>query len=390
MLNDETLRDGLQSPSVRMPAIDQKIEILGHMDALGIDTVDIGLPGAGPKVAEDVERLARAMSDGRMKIQANCAARTVEADITPIAEITQRTGVPIECCTFIGSSPIRQYAEGWSLDYLRTCTERAISFAVKEGLRVMYVTEDTTRADPEQLRLLYATAIRAGASRVCIADTVGHTTPNGAKAIVTFVKSLMVELGADVGIDWHGHRDRGFGVASAIAALEAGATRLHGSALGIGERSGNTPIDLLLVNLVMMGYIDRDLSGLGAYCQAVARACDVRIPPNYPVIGRDAFRTATGVHAAAVVKAFKKGDRALMDAVYAAVPASLVGREQEIEIGPLSGRSNVVFWLERHGLPANDQTVDRVLAAAKASSRLLTHQQIQQLVDEARRVAVKG
>jgi 2-isopropylmalate synthase len=390
MLNDETLRDGLQSPSVRMPAIDQKIEILGHMDGLGIDTADIGLPGAGPKVAEDVERLARAISDGGMKIHANCAARTVEADITPIAEITQRTGVPIECCTFIGSSPIRQYAEGWSLDYLRTCTERAISFAIKEGLQVMYVTEDTTRADPEQLRLLYATAIRAGASRVCIADTVGHTTPNGAKAIVTFVKSLMVELGADVGIDWHGHRDRGFGVASALAALEAGATRLHGSALGIGERSGNTPIDLLLVNLVMMGYIDRDLSGLGAYCQAVARACDVRIPPNYPVIGRDAFRTATGVHAAAVVKAFKKGDRALMDAVYAAVPASLVGREQEIEIGPLSGRSNVVFWLEKHGLPADDQTVDRVLAAAKASNRLLTHQQIQQLVDEARRVAVKG
>jgi 2-isopropylmalate synthase len=164
---------------------------------------------------------------------------------------------------------------------------------------------------------------------------------------------------------------------------------LHGAAIGIGERSGNTPMDLLLVNLVMMGYIDRDLSGLGAYCSAVARACDVRIPPNYPVIGTDAFRTATGVHAAAVMKAYKKGDRALMDAVYAAVPASLVGREQEIEVGPLSGRSNVVFWLEKHGLPASDEVVDRVLAAAKASNRILTREQIQQLVDEGRRVEVK-
>jgi 2-isopropylmalate synthase len=211
------------------------------------------------------------------------------------------------------------------------------------------------------------TAIRAGASRLCIADTVGHATPNGAKAVVRFVKSVVADLGvADVGIDWHGHRDRGFGVASSIAALEAGATRLHGAALGIGERCGNTPIDLLLVNLVMMGYIERDLSGLPAYAAAVARVCDVSIAPNYPVIGADAFRTATGVHAAAVVKAFRKGDRALMDAVYAAVPASLVGRHQEIEVGPMSGRSNVVFWLESRGLPATDEVVDRIFAAAKA------------------------
>jgi isopropylmalate/homocitrate/citramalate synthase len=382
MLDDETLRDGLQSPSVRTPTIDQKIDILSRMDALGIDTADIGLPGAGPKVAEDVERLARAIGEGRLKVRANCAARTVIADIKPIVEITQRTGVPIECCAFIGSSPIRQFTEGWSLDYLRTCTEDALTFAVKEGLTVMYVTEDTTRADPDALRLLFTTAVRAGASRLCIADTVGHSTPNGARAVVSFVMALIRELGVDVGIDWHGHRDRGFGVASSIAALEAGATRLHGAALGIGERCGNTPIDLLLVNLVMMGYRDQDLTSLGAYCEAVSRACDVPIPKNYPVIGADAFRTATGVHAAAVVKAFRKGDRALMDAVYAAVPASLVGREQEIEIGPMSGKSNVVFWLESRGLPVNDELVDRIFAAAKGSNRMLTHEQIQAMVDE--------
>jgi 2-isopropylmalate synthase len=240
------------------------------------------------------------------------------------------------------------------------------------------------------LRTLYTTAIRAGASRLCIADTVGHATPDGAKAVVRFVKSIVAELGADAGIDWHGHRDRGFGVASSIAALEAGATRLHGAALGIGERCGNTPIDLLLVNLAMMGYIDRDLSGLPAYCQAVARVCDVRIAPNYPVIGADAFRTATGVHAAAVVKAFRKGDRALMDAVYAAVPASLVGRHQEIEVGPMSGRSNVVFWLESRGLPATDEVVDRIFAAAKSSNRTLTHDKIQTIVDGVRKLEVKS
>jgi isopropylmalate/homocitrate/citramalate synthase len=379
MLDDETLRDGLQSPSVRNPTIDEKIGILHHMDGLGIDTADIGLPGAGPHVARDVERLARAIGEGRLKIRANCAARTMVADIKPIAEIQQRTGVPIECGAFIGSSPIRQFAEGWTLDFLEKCTEDALAFAVREGVSVMYVTEDTTRADPESLRRLFTTAIRAGAKRLCVADTVGHATPNGAKAVVKFVKALVTELGVDVGIDWHGHRDRGFGVASSLAALEAGATRLHGAALGIGERCGNTPIDLLMVNLVMMGYRHNDLTGLPAYVQAVASACDVRIAPNYPVVGADAFRTATGVHAAAVVKAFRKGDRALMDAVYAAVPASLVGRQQEIEVGPMSGRSNVIFWLESRGLPATEEIVDRIFAAAKASNRTLTHEQVQNI-----------
>jgi 2-isopropylmalate synthase len=266
---------------------------------------------------------------------------------------------------------------------LRRATEDALKFAVREGLAVMYVTEDTTRADPASLRALFATALGAGAARLCIADTVGHATPQGARAVVRFARSVIDELGSTAGIDWHGHSDRGFGIANALAALSAGATRLHGTALGIGERSGNTPIDLLLVNLVMMGYVDRDLTTLPAYCAAVARACDLPIPVNYPVIGEDAFRTATGVHAAAVMKAYRKNDRALMDAVYASVPASLVGREQRIDIGPLSGRSNVIFWLERRGLPTTDEIVDRILGAAKASSRTLTGEQLQRIVNEA-------
>jgi 2-isopropylmalate synthase len=380
MLDDETLRDGLQSPSVRTPTIDEKLDLLERMDVLGIDTADLGLPGAGPHVAADVERLARSIAERRLKITANCAARTVVSDIRPIAEISQRTGVPIECCAFIGSSPIRQYAEGWTIEFLQKTTEEAIGFAVKEGLQVMYVTEDTTRADPASLRALFTTALRAGASRLCIADTVGHATPAGARAVVRFVKNLVADLGVQAGIDWHGHRDRGFGVACALAALDAGATRLHGTALGIGERCGNTPIDLLLVNLVMNGSLERNLSTLPAYCEAVARVCDVPIPPNYPVVGCDAFRTATGVHAAAVVKAFRKNDRPLMDAVYASVPASLVGRAQQIDIGPMSGKSNVIFWLESRGLAATEEIVDRIFTAAKASNRTLTAEQVEKIL----------
>jgi 2-isopropylmalate synthase len=380
LLDDETLRDGLQSPSVRCPTIEQKIEILHLIDRLGIDTADIGLPGAGPHVVRDVERLAREIASQRLRVKANCAARTVIADIEPVVEIAQRTGVPIECCTFIGSSPLRQYAEGWTLDQLLRLTEESITFAVREGLSVMYVTEDTTRADPGTLRQLYSAAIRAGASRVCVADTVGHATPAGAAAVVRFVGEIVDGCGGGVGIDWHGHRDRDLAVVNTLAALEAGATRLHGAAIGIGERVGNTPMDLLLVNLVLMGYLERDLSALVEYCEAVSAATGVPIPANYPVVGRDAFRTATGVHAAAVIKAFRKQDRELVDAVYSGVPAGLVGREQEVEIGPMSGRSNVVFWLEKRGLKASDAAIDRVFAKAKASDAVLTEEEIRSLL----------
>lgn len=380
-LDDETLRDGLQSPSVLCPTIDEKLRILHLIDRLGIDTADIGLPGAGPHVVQDVERLAREIVDGRLRVKANCAARTVIADIKPIVEISQRVGMPIECCAFIGSSPLRQYAEGWTLDQLLRLSEEAIAFAVREGLPVMFVTEDTTRADPETLRQLYSTAIRAGASRVCVADTVGHSTPAGAAAVVRFVASVVEECGGGVGIDWHGHRDRDFAVINTIAALEAGATRLHGTAIGIGERVGNTPMDTLLVNLVLMGYMERDLSALGEYCQVVSDATGVPIPANYPVVGRDAFRTATGVHAAAVIKAFRKNDMALVDAVYSGVPASMVGRQQEVEIGPMSGKSNVIFWLERRGLPATEEVVDRIFARAKASPCVLSEEDVHGLLE---------
>jgi 2-isopropylmalate synthase len=376
MLDDETLRDGLQSPSVRTPTIKQKIQILHLIDALGIDTADIGLPGAGPHVVRDVERLAKEIAASRLKVKANCAARTHVNDIAPIASVVQRTGVPIECCAFIGSSPIRQYTEDWTLDWLLKNTEEAVTFAVREGLDVMYVTEDTTRAHPDTLRALFTCAIRSGAKRLCIADTVGHATPAGAAAVVKFAKQVIAETGVDVGIDWHGHRDRDLAVVNSIAALEAGATRVHGAALGIGERVGNTPMDLLLVNFVLMGYRNGDLRKLADYCQAVSDACGVPIPDNYPVIGRDAFRTATGVHAAAVVKAWKKGEIELMDAVYSAIPASMVGREQVIDVGPMSGKSNVIYWLEKRGITPDDALVDRIFKKAKGSKTVLTEEEI--------------
>jgi len=329
-----------------------------------------------------VTRLAKEIADCKLDIRPNCAARTVIADIEPIIDISEKVGIPIEACTFIGSSPIRQYAEGWSLEMMLTATEEAVKFAVSHGLPVMYVTEDTTRANPATVRALYRTAIEAGAKRICVCDTVGHATPDGVRALIGYVKAVIhgMELTEDIKIDWHGHQDRGLGVINSIAAYEAGADRLHGTALGIGERVGNAPMDQLLVNLQLMGYIDRDLSSLTRYCDAVSTATGVPISISYPIVGRDAFRTATGVHAAAVIKAFNKGDDWLADMVYSGVPARMLNREQTIEIGPMSGKSNVIFWLERNGVEPTKERVERIFNRAKQSDTVLTDEEIRRLI----------
>jgi isopropylmalate/homocitrate/citramalate synthase len=375
-LDDETLRDGLQSPSVRSPSIEDKLRILHLIAELGIEAADIGLPGAGPHVVRDVERLAREIAEQRLPIFPNCAARTVIADIQPIVEISQRTGIAIEAACFIGSSPIRQYAEGWTLDRMLELSREAVEFAVKEGLPVMYVTEDTTRAAPEDLRRLYTAAIEAGARRVCVADTVGHATPNGARNVIRFIREVVDATGEDIKVDWHGHKDRSLSVINALAAAEAGADRLHGTAVGIGERVGNCPIDLLLVNMQLLGWIDRDLHRLQEYCRFVADTTGVPLPDNYPVVGRDAFRTGTGVHASAIIKARARGEDWLADRVYSSVPAGLIGCRQVIEVGPMSGESNVVYWLQERGIEATPELVKEIFRKAKSAPAILEEEEI--------------
>jgi isopropylmalate/homocitrate/citramalate synthase len=384
MLNDETLRDGLQNPSVHDPSISEKIEILHLMESLGIDTVNIGLPGAGPRAYADTEALAREIVSSRMKIRPNAAARTHQNDIRPIIEISEKVGMPIEAATFLGSSPIRRLVEDWTVEHLQRTTADAVKFATSAGLPVMYVTEDTMRTDPSTVVTLYSTAIRAGARAIVLCDTVGHATPRGAYNLVKFVVDDVVKpSGQKIRVDWHGHNDRGLAIANSLAAIAAGADQVHAAALALGERVGNTPMELMLVNLKLLGLINHDLSQLKKYSEAVSKATHTPIPPNYPVVGRDAFRTATGVHAAAIVKAYKKDDHELANSIYSGVPSHLFGLEQIIEIGPLSGRSNVIYWLEKRGIPTKDEVVDRIFASAKQAERVMTDAEIFAVINPA-------
>ena len=381
-LNDETLRDGLQCPSVKDPTMDQKVRLLHLMAELGIVAADIGLPGAGPRVREQVLRLAREIVSAKLTIAPNCAARTHLNDVTPIVEISQQVGIAIEAATFIGSSPIRQYAEDWTLDKMLKASEEAVTFAVKNGLPVMFVTEDTTRARPDVLKALYGHAISWGARRVCLADTVGHATPDGVRRLVKFVKEqIITPSGEKVQLDWHGHRDRGMGVINCLAAIEAGADRVHATALGVGERVGNAEMDLLIVNLHLLGAYKGNLTKLPEYCRLAAEAVGRPIAVDYPVMGADAFRTGTGVHAAAIVKARAKGDDWLADRVYSSVPAGELGMSQKIEISPVSGLSNVKFWLQAHGYdPLNERAAKALFDAAKHAERVLSDEECHALV----------
>jgi 2-isopropylmalate synthase len=380
LVTDETLRDGLQSPSVIHPEIQDKVYLLYLMRDLGVDAADLGLCGAGEKFKYHVTVLAREIASQRMPIQPQSAARTLVSDIAPIVDASEEAGIPIEACIFLGTSPIRQYVEGWDVDHLLRLTESSVRFAVEHGLPVMFVTEDTIRAKPETLRAVYTTAIQAGARRICAADTVGHVTPGGTRALISFLRQMVDEVDPTVGIDWHGHRDRGLDIINTLEAIQAGADRIHACGLGIGERSGNTPMEILLVNLNLLGWADRDLTVLPEYCQVVAEKCGAPIPFNYPVVGADSFRTSTGVHAAAIAKALSKHDQWLSDRVYCGVPASMVGRVNEIEIGPMSGEHNVRFYLRHRGIPEHPVFVAKILEAAKRSNRLLNETDVRRIV----------
>ncbi|MFQ5617266.1 MAG: LeuA family protein, partial [Anaerolineales bacterium] len=380
LVTDETLRDGLQSPSITHPEIQDKVYLLYLMRDLGVDAADLGLCGAGEKFKDEVCILAREIANQNMPIQPQSAARTLITDIAPIVDASEEAGIPIEACIFLGTSPIRQYAEGWDEDFMLRQTEESVRFAIDHGLPVMFVTEDTIRAHPDTLRRVYATAIRAGAQRICACDTVGHVTPGGVRALITYLRKMVDEINPEVSIDWHGHRDRGMSITNTLEAIRAGADRVHACGLGVGERSGNTPMELLLVNLNLLGWADRDLTRLPEYCQVIADKCGAPIPFNYPVVGADSFRTATGVHAAAVVKALDTGDQWLSDRVYCGVPASMVGRTQGIEIGPMSGEHNVRFYLRHRGIEEHPLVVKKILDVAKRSNRLLAEEDVLRMV----------
>tara|TARA_B100002019_G_scaffold285853_1_gene295456 strand:- start:712 stop:1968 length:1257 start_codon:yes stop_codon:yes gene_type:complete len=384
--DDETLRDGLQSPSARNPTIEQKIELIDYMEKLGIQKVDLGLPGAGPFHIDHIDSMLSHMGENGYNLTPGCAVRTVVSDIEPLVELQAKHERQIQASSFLGTSPIRQFAEGWTMGRIMETAEKAVTFAVDNDIPVMFVTEDTTRSKPEEIKQVYARAIELGADRICVCDTCGHVTPNGVRKLLEFIQEEVIpDSGVkrrEIEVNWHGHQDRGLGVANNLAAYEAGADVIHGTALGVGERAGNAPLDQTLVNLSLMGVIKNDLTALNEYTRKAHQYLEVALPHNYPVFGEDAFETGTGVHASAVIKAMDKGDDWLADRVYSGVPAGDFGLQQVIRIGHMSGRSNVIHWLKRNGYEAEDDLVAHMFDVAKSQRRMMTDEEVHDAISE--------
>lgn len=384
--DDETLRDGLQSPSARNPDIEQKIELIDYMEKLGIQKVDLGLPGAGPFHIGHIDAMLTHMGENGYELRPGCAVRTVVSDIEPLVELQAKHERQIQASAFLGTSPIRQFAEGWTMERILSTAEKAVTFAVDNDIPVMFVTEDTTRSKPEDIKAVYTRAIELGADRICVCDTCGHVTPNGVRKLLTFIQDEVIpDAGvkrADIEVNWHGHQDRGLGVANNLAAVEAGADVIHGTALGVGERAGNAPLDQTLVNLSLMGVINNDLTALNDYMRKAHEYIEVALPHNYPVFGEDAFETGTGVHASAVIKAIKKGDQWLADRVYSGVPAQDFGLKQVIRIGHMSGRSNIIWWLQQNGYEVDDDMVAHLFEVAKGQRRMMSDEEVHAAIAE--------
>ncbi len=377
-IDDETLRDGLQAAYVqRAPTVEERLQLVRHMTSLGVDTFNVGLPVTGPNVAMITALLKEVDVEG-LQIEANVACRTVVSDIEPVAGIVQATGRPVEVCAFIGSSTIRHYAEGWDWQRILTSIRDAVSFGVGEKLNVSFVTEDTARAHPDRLYEMFDVAVEAGATRLILCDTVGSANPATVTKLVESILSLIAWKGwHHIEIDWHGHNDRGLGLINALTAVAAGVNRIHTTALGVGERAGNVPTELFLVNMLLEKMDGRDLKDLPNYVRYASEILGLPIPVNYPGFGSGVFTTQTGVHAAAVEKARKTGDTWLTDSVYSGVPAGVIGRRQDVVVGPMSGKSNVTGFCEANGLiiPSTEQ-ISEILARARSTGRILSMDEV--------------
>jgi len=377
-LLDQTLRDGLQSPSVRQPSLEVKCELLRLMVEVGVTRVDVGMPSSSPRAWEDAAWLVRRADEERLRLTPIVSGRMSEVDLQAIVSLCERVGHPVTSYLFFPTSAIRARAEGWSEREVESRLAPVLGRGNALQLPMCFVAEDASRTEPGRLLEILSVALDCGASRICLCDTAGALMPAGAVRLVELVREhLARRSSSSVELDWHGHDDRGLGLATALAACEAGVGVVHATALGEGERAGNTALELVIANWVLSGLWPHEcLAAVGRYTTAMASALGISVSPKHPVVGRDAFRTATGVHARAIQKASLRGESEVADLVYSSIPAALLGRSQEICMGACSGHANARHWLYQHGIELSTEETERLLAFAKSSDHVLSDQEL--------------
>ena len=375
-LCDETLRDGLEGGVNRLPSLDEKLELLSLAHSSGIGDVMVGFPGQEIAYREALE-ICKGVSAKGLNTRLGLLGRMVEADIEAIDRIRQASGCSVVAHLFIPCSPIRRFVDQWDIDELERLTRLGVRLANQLGLPVNFSPEDTSRAEPKVVEHLCQVAVEEGATEITVCDTVGYLTPLGTSKLVQHLRHFLDTKVGKVRLDFHGHNDRGLALANSLAAVAAGADCIQGTVLGIGERAGNAPLDLVMINLQMQGLWNCDtLVNLKEYCLEVARLCNLSIPDKYPVFGKQSFSTQMGVHASAILKAKRHHNGELATCVYSGVDPNLVGLNYDVQVGPFSGRANVKFLMHQHNITLADEAIDHILEKARTENRILTKTEI--------------
>lgn len=372
---DTTLRDGIQSLLVRYPSLPEKLRLMDLLIELGVDAFDIGFPVSNRKHRQHTRRLAEHAARQNPNLRLICLARSRIEDVQAIVDVSQAAGVGLEALIFVASSPIRLLVEQWDLGEMVKWATGAIDFAIKEGLRVNFACEDATRSEPETLKTLHTAALEHGASRFTIPDTVGIANVVSTTRIVKYLREQVIR-GHAVGLDWHGHNDRGLAVANALAALVAGADCVHTTIFGVGERAGNADLESLVANLHYLYGSCYHLDVLPRLTKYASAVFGEPVPPRHPVIGQNAYSTAAGIHGAAILKASRMDRPELVANAYAGVDPRLIGRQTHVRVGPLSGSANVEWKASQLGLPFSPELAARVLNEAREVDRILTDDEI--------------
>jgi len=374
---DDTLRDGLQSVNLVSPNIDEKILLINYMINAGIDVITLSYPAMSKITEQESLIMLKHFTSVRAKVLPDFAARTLIKDIQPIVNLQEKTGIKVQAHLFIGCSALRQHIEKWNIEFIRDRIRESLYFAQQQNLQAVLVIEDGTRTDPTMLSEIVETAILYGAKGICIADTTGYADCAATKKIIEFTKHIVNNN--EIHLEWHGHNDRGLALANALTAIAEGIEVIHATSLGLGERTGNVPFEVLMANLFLYGCLDIDMKSVYEYAKATRKFTKALIAPNHPVVGDNVFTTATGTHAAAMYKAAQT-DCGLVDYVYSSIPAHVLGRKQQFEIGRMSGIASIVGKLIEMGLPQNHTIINEILEKAKKSNAILTQNELDTII----------
>lgn len=388
-IDDETLRDGLQSSGIRHPTPEEGLVLFDLMYQLGTQRADIGFAAAGEAHMKRIKAIAEHNSILDPKMEISCAARMTPQDIEPIVQISQEIGAHFWADAFIGITPERIDSEGWNQKQMIEWVENTVGFSLENDVDVMLVTESTIdgiEKNAEFLEQIYLTGLNKGAKRVCISDTTGARLPHEVEEAVLWMRQLLNRSGFEkVAIDFHGHNDLRSAVPNSIAALRAGAQRVHATILHAGERRGNTDRTALQLQLRRTG-MDQgayNLRVIPEYVRQASRILGIEVRESYPGIGDESRAVISGVHASAVLKA-KKIQEDNAGGVYLPVNyQELLGVEPShvVRIGPMAGRASVHLWAIFQGLDEiSDAQATKVIAWAKKEKRALTDDEIRKLL----------